>query len=941
MHATEGTQTYGELSNLINEFVNSAIEISPELEARLLMNDYSAYNTDFNGRYSEDVAAFGNAYIKQTEFNADVVGTLLGDEAFIQRLAARNKGLLTRLFTYVKSSFNNTQSREAKRYLNKVYKAFANALDASHGGVRISSMLDEEEKKSSAEKTAENVEATNNERMSIVVLEDGNTYVTASRKIITGNDMALWRKQITEFFNTLLEKNNRLDITAINGDVLTITKAETADKARDNYKKSNGQSTKMSTEEFKVKLNAEAHIDEIVQTSFPQKNNVSDTKNHSFAKDGFSYRTAYFEDFDGQYYKITLSIGHSGSVATVYNVGKIKENSIPSATKIIAVVGSQPRGMLSNDSISENSENVNSFSENNFDERNSLSDDVESEVLAHYGKTYNWRETGYIFKDGTRLDLSGRTEGAPGGYRSVDHREIFSIEEFENGDTYGNEALVEFMKRGNIRVMPETPGINLILEPTDAQYEKIADMVEKLAWKEKYFSVDFDNSNGNTVDNLTYEGNVSAKKAIADIKYYFKEGKLPYKSEFADFRYSFTNSSSGMANDLLLQYDDELREVIFNRGDYIIDSFEKLTDFVNIAFEEPKKKATAYFGIIDKDVLKRITENIPNLPKELNGVLFKEGKDYSISATLDSVRHMVDEKNLSRSDVIDYLDRFADTIVDFDSVAFNYYNRGNNKLSGLLFKKSFSDGVLINFDLISRKKRSLELQSLSLDKVSYEKKKSAETLLMQNAHSKTSKTQVGQTSANSIPPNSNDVNISDKNNFDERHSVSESAANSEAPRTRVRTEVETEKPDAWEKTKSFWTNFQVHMSNSQAGIEKAGKKLGIDNISAITNYVRAAYNAAGGVLADAQFDINFNKVGESLKSIFEPVRKKGQKYTEDFMTYLACMHHIDRIAEYETAQERMRDIEQNEEISRIINDTEFFIKNKLLLHILFCDAIIV
>ena len=51
---------------------------------------------------------------------------------------------------------------------------------------------------------------------------------------------------------------------------------------------------------------------------------VPDDKNHTFAKDGFTYRTVYFQDFDGSYYKISLSIGEDNGVSTVYNVGKIK-----------------------------------------------------------------------------------------------------------------------------------------------------------------------------------------------------------------------------------------------------------------------------------------------------------------------------------------------------------------------------------------------------------------------------------------------------------------------------------------------------------------------------------------------------------------------------------------------------------------------------------------
>lgn len=175
--------------------------------------------------------------------------------------------------------------------------------------------------------------------------------------------------------------------------------------------------------------------------------------------------------------------------------------------------------------------------------RYSLKETVEQDVIDAFGKTYNWRETGYILQDGSKLDLSGRNQGAPGGSRQVDHREIFDI--YEDGDTYGTDAMIEFMARGNIRVSPEYPGINLQVEPTDAQYEQIRSLIDRVAWNEKYFAVDFDNKNGDTVANLEYENNISANKIISDIKYYFKEGKLPYKSDLSQFRYSLKQDSDG------------------------------------------------------------------------------------------------------------------------------------------------------------------------------------------------------------------------------------------------------------------------------------------------------------------------------------------------------------------------------------------------------------
>ncbi len=194
----------------------------------------------------------------------------------------------------------------------------------------------------------------------IAVLENGNTYVKASRKVINGTTLKDQRADITNFFKRLLKNKPSIDIHTIEGDILTITMDDTADKARDNYKLVDGKPVKMSDEEFAVKLRVESHIDEIAETALKEnKPLTNDEKNHDFAKDGFEYRTAYFEDFDGAYYKIRFSVGHNGTVATVYNVGKIKED-VPSSAKLIAVVGSQALdGSSSNDIILNNESFVN------------------------------------------------------------------------------------------------------------------------------------------------------------------------------------------------------------------------------------------------------------------------------------------------------------------------------------------------------------------------------------------------------------------------------------------------------------------------------------------------------------------------------------------------------------------------------------------------------
>lgn len=134
-------------------------------------------------------------------------------------------------------------------------------------------------------------------KYSIVALENGNTYVQASRNVISGENIADWRKQITNFFNELLEGEKSLDIQTIDGDVLTITKDETAKKARDNYKYEKGQRVLMTNDEFRVKLNIEAHIDKIAETSTGGQKKNRRYKITRFCKGRFFIQNCIFPGF--------------------------------------------------------------------------------------------------------------------------------------------------------------------------------------------------------------------------------------------------------------------------------------------------------------------------------------------------------------------------------------------------------------------------------------------------------------------------------------------------------------------------------------------------------------------------------------------------------------------------------------------------------------------
>ena len=162
-------------------------------------------------------------------------------------------------------------------------------------------------------------------------------------------------------------------------------------------------------------------------------------------------------------------------------------------------------------------------------------------ALEYFGRTYKWSETGYILLDGSRLDFSGKHDGAPGGYRTVDHRDIRDA----FGDDYGgngySDSLVQFMREGNIRIMPESGGINLSVMPTKAQERSLDDFISK---ERGEVVLDLDDDRGNTVASVEYPRGTRASKVLADIRKYFEDGTMPQVSELAQFRYSLKSDAA-------------------------------------------------------------------------------------------------------------------------------------------------------------------------------------------------------------------------------------------------------------------------------------------------------------------------------------------------------------------------------------------------------------
>ena len=175
--------------------------------------------------------------------------------------------------------------------------------------------------------------------------------------------------------------------------------------------------------------------------------------------------------------------------------------------------------------------------------------DVEKAAVEHFGITDDLRTGGYILRDGRMLDFSGAhwLEGQSqediarwkrqNNSRQVDHEDTFEAFEMA-GDDFPSDSRKEFINRGNIRMSPEAPGINIAAEPTSEQYQVIRELIRENPSGREGFYVDVEDRN-RRVEKLAYDGNVNADRVINDIKHFYKNGEVRAQSDTMRFHQQF------------------------------------------------------------------------------------------------------------------------------------------------------------------------------------------------------------------------------------------------------------------------------------------------------------------------------------------------------------------------------------------------------------------
>ena len=331
-HHMERSGLYGRFSDAALRFVAENMGTDVDTLRRAVIADYAraGVTLDEDGATREIVAKFAEE-------------KLFTDEATVRRLLVQDRSLFQRIYDWLRDTVAKLQGTQEQRRLIDAQNLYEKALRQAETGTQG--------------------RAT---QYDIRDFGDGRKYVQADRQVIFGNDPESWSVQLEDYINGKIRRGQDVQLIAEDGDILTLTK-DSAGKLADNH---TGDGRTMSESAFERKVNAAAHIDELAQISMRGKKNTPDynARHGAMAVDGWNYRTAYFRDFDGRYYMVTISKALNPEGTIIYNVGHMKEEAFPKIKGSYAENGNGPRGNASTNSIPTSGGNVNS---NNLSDRKS------------------------------------------------------------------------------------------------------------------------------------------------------------------------------------------------------------------------------------------------------------------------------------------------------------------------------------------------------------------------------------------------------------------------------------------------------------------------------------------------------------------------------------------------------------------------------------------
>lgn len=184
--------------------------------------------------------------------------------------------------------------------------------------------------------------------------------VKADRELVLSQDPKKWNDEIQAYIEKTIRKDGDMQIRTLEGETLTINeKSQWHAGSRVGYDREG---------KYKVKVNASAHLDEVAQVAIDQNpgqgNRPDNGKHGSFARDGWRYYDAVFEDYDGKRYLLNISVAQGDQGHVVYNIGKVQEIEKSHSPSVYAPTGRVPEGATGtsgNTSVTQSNTSVNPY----------------------------------------------------------------------------------------------------------------------------------------------------------------------------------------------------------------------------------------------------------------------------------------------------------------------------------------------------------------------------------------------------------------------------------------------------------------------------------------------------------------------------------------------------------------------------------------------------
>lgn len=317
-HFVEKSKGYEEYKNAVLEAAYAGDEAATERDREDIREEYGKHGVT----------------LSESELDAELVAAATetvigGDEAFFEQLIESGKrSFVKRVYMKLRTFLNRQKAKKASPEALAQYDAIQKAHDLMEQALRKAPKLTDSETGSDPTTAmSELTQDTDNRpaeqtQMQYAIVQDGygRKRVKADRQVILSKDPAKWNNEIQQYIQSTIRKNGNVTIYADDGDVLVF------DATTQWHAGSRNPNT--TDAEYKTKLNASAHLDELGQIARDQQPNRPNKpdrngKHGALASQGWRYKRAIFEDYDGQLYRVRISVAHSPNGKVLYNIGDV------------------------------------------------------------------------------------------------------------------------------------------------------------------------------------------------------------------------------------------------------------------------------------------------------------------------------------------------------------------------------------------------------------------------------------------------------------------------------------------------------------------------------------------------------------------------------------------------------------------------------------------